>query len=73
MSSKHEEGNERDHGQDQTNKACQDPRMLHGRTAGAGCAVATEPVGTESDRNAKHEEVTDREQTAQAKERNCSQ
>jgi hypothetical protein len=73
MSRKHEEGNERDYGQGQTNEACQDPRMLHGRTDGADCAVATEPVWTESDRNTKQEEVTDREQPARAKERNCCQ
>ena len=69
MPSKREEGNERRYGYDQTNRACQGPRTLQGRAAGTDGAVATESVGSESDGDTEHEEVSDGKQAAQAKER----
>src|SRR5665213_3251917 len=73
MPSEREEGNERDYGYDQTNRACQDPRMFQGRTARANSAVATESFRTEGDGDTEHEEVSNGKQTAHAKERNRSQ
>lgn len=49
------------------------PEILDGGAVGADGAVAAEPIGTETDGDTKHEEVTEGEQTAQAQERNCGE
>jgi hypothetical protein len=71
--SEREEGNERDYGYDQTDRSCQDPRMLQDRSVRTNSAVATEPIRTESDGDTEHEEVGKGKQTAYAKERNGHQ